>query len=81
MPGLVVFSVLLLYLVAPGLQQEDTMDGQKKDCSENVFCIPDSYDVSQDDKDFVGCSYSEDDNDDEEDVEGDCVGDGDNDFG
>ena len=53
MPGLVVFSVLLLsLLVAPGLQQEDTKDGQKKDCSENVFCIPDSYDVSQVDKDF-----------------------------
>ena len=54
MPGLVVFSVLLLFLlVAPGLQQEDTKDGQKKNCSENVFCIPDSYDVSQDEKDFV----------------------------
>ena len=53
MPGLVVFIVLLLALVAPGLQQEDKEDGLKKDCSKQVFCIPDSYDVSQDDNNYV----------------------------
>ena len=53
MPGLVVYIVLLLSLVAPGLQQEDKEDGLKKDCSKQVFCIPDSYDVSHDDNDYV----------------------------
>ena len=46
MPGLVVFIVLLLSLVAPGLQQEDKEDAP-------IFTIPDSYDVSQDDNNYV----------------------------
>ena len=46
MPGLVfsMFSVLLLSLVAPGLQQEDEKD---------LFTFPDGYDVSQDDDNYV----------------------------
>ena len=46
MPGLVVFIVLLLSLVAPGLQQEDKEDAP-------IFTIPDSYDVSQDDNNYL----------------------------
>ena len=64
MPGLVVFSMfplLLLSLVAPGLQEQDRAGqdraGQDRDETgrdeKDIFSFPKGYDVSQDDDNYV----------------------------
>ena len=59
MPGLVVFSMfplLLLFLVAPGLQEQDRAGQDRNETGrdeKDIFSFPKGYDVSQDDDNYV----------------------------